>query len=56
MSLYTLIEVPDDEAITQANLEGLTLCWFNTYTKILIPALVAITLLINVLIDYLGFD
>jgi hypothetical protein len=56
MSLYTLISVPDEEAITEDNLVGLTLKKFNTYTKVLIPSLVAINLLINVLIDYLGLD
>ncbi len=56
VSLYTIIAVPNDE-ITEKDLEtGLSLGKFNFFTKVLIPTLIAANLLINVLIDYLGFE
>ena len=54
MSLYTLFSFPLLD-VKQEDLKGLKIECFIAYT-ILITALVAITLIINVLIDYLGFE
>jgi hypothetical protein len=53
VSLYTIIAVPEDE-ITAKNLKDLSLEKFKFYTKVLIPALITATLLLNVLTDYLS--
>jgi hypothetical protein len=51
--LYTIIAVPEDE-ITAKNLKDLSLEKFKFYTKVLTPALITATLLLNVLTDYLN--
>lgn len=54
LSLYTVIALPEE--IRGDNLNGLSAGKFRFLTRVMIPALVASLLLINLLTDYLGFD
>ena len=54
LSLYTVIALPEE--ITGDNLKGLSPGKFRFLTRVMIPALVASLLLVNLLTDYLGFE